>query len=143
MNNPARSYLVSDYKPEQRYAVVALWHANFSLSTAEIFERDIDQAVNLRENFFVTAVLGDELVGTSLGAYDGYRGWIYYLCVKIGHRRRGLGAKMLADTERRLYLAGCQQIGLHVRKKSGIGLTEFYRVVGYQAEAVECMGRRS
>ena len=135
------AYLVSDYKPNQRADVLALWKIHFPNSPEDVFTRDIDYAVECGLKLFVIATTfpGGNLVGTSLGAYDGYRGWIYYLCVDEEFQRISLGSKLLSATEQRLTAVGAQQISLHMRK--GNSASHFYLRCGYIEEDVASYAR--
>ena len=53
------------------------------------------------ELFFV-AVLGERIVGTVMGGYDGHRGWLYSLAVDESLRRHGIGTRLVAHVENAL-----------------------------------------
>ena len=135
------AYLISDYKPKHREAVLALWKIHFPNSPESVFTRDIDYAVDSGLKLFVTATTfpGGHLVGTSLGAYDGYRGWIYYLCVNEEFQRMSLGTKLLGATEQRLISIGAHQVSLHMRKDNPA--SHFYLRYGYIEEDVVSYAR--
>ena len=48
---------------------------------------------------FVLAVAGHELIGSLLGAFDGWRGNMYRLVVHPRHRRQGLGRQLVRHVE--------------------------------------------
>jgi ribosomal protein S18 acetylase RimI-like enzyme len=50
---------------------------------------------------------GDQVVGTVIAGWDGWRGHLYRLAVAPGHRGRGLGRALVAAAEERLRTFGC------------------------------------
>jgi|SRR5688572_2890894 len=55
-------------------------------------------ATNLRA-VLLLAVLGDEIVGTLLGTYDGWRGNMYRLVVHPARRRQGIARELVRRVE--------------------------------------------
>jgi predicted N-acetyltransferase YhbS len=66
----------------------------------------------VQRELFLVAELGGVVVGTVMAGYDGHRGWVNYLAVDIGERRRGIGTALMRDAERRLRLLGCPKLNL-------------------------------
>jgi ribosomal protein S18 acetylase RimI-like enzyme len=58
----------------------------------------------------LVAVDGDDVVGSVIAAFDGWRGNMYRLAVDPAHRRRGLGRALVAEGERHLVTQGCRRI---------------------------------
>ena len=75
----------------------------------------------------LVAVDGDEVVGTARVLVDGERARFGRLCVRADHRRRGLGAQLLAAAEAAAREAGCASMGLHAQTDA-LGL---YEAAGY------------
>lgn len=92
------------------------------------------------ELFFVAEVDG-VVVGTVMGGYDGHRGWIYSLAVRVDHQRRGIGAELVRRVERKLSDRGCLKINLQVMS-SNAGVVAFYEKLGYAVEERISMGKR-
>ena len=129
------------YDDRWREGVANLWDVNFSNSNRNSYYRDID--VSLRENpgLFWLAVKDGNLAGTCVGATDGHRSWIYYLCVEVMMRRQGIGTMLLEHVESVLLESGSAQVGLHVYNRR-FNAIEFYRSRGYFVEETCCMGKR-
>lgn len=53
----------------------------------------------------LVAERNDEIVGTLIAAWDGWRGNMYRLAVRDGHRRQGIGLALTRAGEE--YLRGC------------------------------------
>jgi ribosomal protein S18 acetylase RimI-like enzyme len=86
------------------------------------------------------AVEGDVIVGTAMAGYDGHRGWVYAVAVKPSHRRRGVGAALMARVEVALRAAGCPKLNLQVRASNRQAVA-FYERLGYAVEDRVSMGK--
>jgi hypothetical protein len=130
------------YRSSDEPAVIALWSSVLPSSaphndpaTAIRNKRRVDP-----ELFFVAEVDG-VVVGTVMGGYDGHRGWIYSLAVRVDHQRRGIGAELVRRVERKLSDRGCLKINLQVMS-SNAGVVAFYEKLGYAVEERISMGKR-
>ena len=132
-----------DYRHPQDYpAVVALWERcgpGVQLSRSDQPE-ELSRKVEHDPDLFVLAVLGDQVVGTVVGGYDGRRGLVYHLAVDAAHRRRGLGRRLMEEIEDRLRKRGCLKCYLLVAAEAGEAV-EFYRGHGWQTMDVTLMGK--
>jgi ribosomal protein S18 acetylase RimI-like enzyme len=86
------------------------------------------------------ALDGGELVATVMVGHDGHRGWVYYLAVKPGIRRRGLGRRMMQESESWLRARGAVKLNLMVRHSNAEALG-FYQRLGYQDAGVTVLAR--
>ena len=79
------------------------------------------------------AVLGafdaGQLAATVMVGHDGHRGWVYYLAVKRGNRRRGLGRRMMHEAQS--WERGAVKLQLMVRDGNAAALG-FYQHLGYE-----------
>lgn len=57
----------------------------------------------------LVAELHDEIVGTVVAGWDGWRGHVYRLAVSPRHRRRGIGTALLTAAEARLRRLGASR----------------------------------
>ena len=129
------------FSEEHREEVTSLWDINFNNADRDSYYRDIDASLRSNPGLFWMAVKDGSLVGTCVGAYDGHRSWIYYLCVATSMRRQGIGTKLLRHVEGLMLANGATQVGLHVFKGSHEAIG-FYRSRGYFVEEACCMGKR-
>jgi ribosomal protein S18 acetylase RimI-like enzyme len=96
-------------RPDDVDAVLALWrdadaeptHTDDAAGLTSLLERDADA--------LIVAVDRDQLVGSVIAGWDGWRGSIYRLAVAPGQRRRGLGRRLLRAAEDRLQQAGTRR----------------------------------
>jgi ribosomal protein S18 acetylase RimI-like enzyme len=81
-----------------------------------------------------------KLLGTAMVGYDGHRGWVYYLAVQSGQRRKGLGRKLMRACEAWLRDRGAPKIQLMVRRENQ-AVVSFYESLGYTDGEVVVLGR--
>jgi ribosomal protein S18 acetylase RimI-like enzyme len=129
------------YEEEDEAAVVALWREVFPDEPAHnVPEEVIARKLGVQRELFFVAVEGDVIVGTAMAGYDGHRGWVYAVAVKPSHRRRGVGAALMARVEVALRAAGCPKLNLQVRASNRQAVA-FYEKLGYAVEDRVSMGK--
>ena len=131
-----RPYLDSDHD-----AVVRLWTDVFAYpQPRNAPEKVIRDKLSVQRDLFFVAIANDILVGTVMGGYDGHRGWIYSLAVRVDFRARGIGAALMNRVERELAARGCSKINLQV-VGSNSSAVAFYKKLGYAVEDRISMGK--
>jgi ribosomal protein S18 acetylase RimI-like enzyme len=91
-------------------------------------------------DLFLVAELGDVLIGTVLGGYDGRRGMVYHLAVANEYRNEGVGKILMQELEERLRSRGCLKYYLLVTKQNSEAL-EFYKKIGCQVMDMYILGK--
>lgn len=125
-----------------RPQVIALWTDTFGQGTGHNDPGlSIDKKLAVADGLFFVALVGDRVVGTTLGGYDGHRGWLYSVAVAPGFRSGGIGAALVRRAEQALAQRGCTKINLQVVGDNA-GVVDFYRTLGYAVEDRISMGRR-
>ncbi len=71
-----------------------------------------------------------EIVGTVMGGWDGWRGWIYKLAVSPEHRRRGIGNELVVAVSDGLRKTGAGIIRAYIEKENEASLGLF-RELGF------------
>jgi ribosomal protein S18 acetylase RimI-like enzyme len=98
--------------PGEFPAILGLWRdaAAFATPTDDI---DGLRALNASDPqaLIVATGEGNEIVGTIIVGWDGWRGNIYRLVVAPGHRRRGLGRRLVQAACDALAARGVRRIG--------------------------------
>ena len=74
---------------------------------------------------------GGAVIASIMAGHDGHRGWLYYVAVAPGHRRRGLGRAMVEAAEQALTAQGVWKIHLLIRETNS-AVAGFYARLGYQ-----------
>jgi ribosomal protein S18 acetylase RimI-like enzyme len=76
---------------------------------------------------------GGRIVGSIIGTFDGWRGNIYRLAVRVDHRRQGVARALVAEVERRLTRQGAKRITALVEKDHPWAMN-FWEAVGYRVD---------
>jgi ribosomal protein S18 acetylase RimI-like enzyme len=58
----------------------------------------------------LVATVGDQIVGSVIGGWDGWRGNIYRLAVRPEHRREGIARQLVVEVTRELSAKGASRI---------------------------------
>lgn len=87
-------------------AVLELWAQARSehASTADRID-DVERLIANSPAALLIAERGDEIIGALIAGWDGWRGNMYRLAVRKGHRRQGIGIALTRAGEE--YLRGC------------------------------------
>ena len=132
---------IRPFRPEDEAAVIRLWRDCDLLRPHNDPRRDIARKLAVQPDLLLVGLLDGAIVAVVMAGYEGHRGWLNYLAVAPGHRRRGFGREMVAEAERRLLALGCPKINLQVRHSNARAM-EFYRRLGFQVDEVASMGKR-
>jgi ribosomal protein S18 acetylase RimI-like enzyme len=133
---------IRSYQDSDEAAVANLWREVFPGSPSWNHpETDIQRKLAVQRGLFLVATFGGEIVGTAMGGYDGHRGWVYYVAVKPGYRRKGIGTALMRGVEEGLTRIGCPKLNLQVRATNH-EVVAFYKRLGYQVEERVSMGKR-
>jgi len=133
--------LVRPFKEADEARVLELWQLGGLVRPWNDPKRDIERKLKLQRELFLVAELDGVVVGVVMAGYEGHRGWVNYLAVDIGQRRRGIGTALMRDVERRLRLLGCPKLNLQVRREN-LGVQAFYAAIGFSEDAAISMGKR-
>jgi ribosomal protein S18 acetylase RimI-like enzyme len=77
------------------------------------------------------AVDGNEIVGSVIVGWDGWRATMYRLAVAPSHRRRRIASALIAEAERRLATWGARRLHMIVASDQGEAQT-FWTALGYE-----------
>ena len=103
-------------------------------------DSDFDRALRGPTSAVLGALDAGELIATVMVGHDRHRGWVYYLAVKRGHRRRGLGRRMMQEAESWLRERGAVKLNLMVRNGNSEALG-FCQQLGYEDAEVTVLAR--
>ena len=132
---------IRPFEPGDQAAVIRLWERCGLTRPWNDARKDIERKLQVRPDLFLVGLVAGQIVATVMAGYDGHRGWINYLGVDPGHRRQGLGRRMMAEAERKLRQAGCPKINLQVRSGNA-EVIAFYQRLGYAMDEVVSLGKR-
>lgn len=135
--------LIRLFTPADEPTVIALWQETLP-GTAPHHDPATSIRTKLADGgdlFFVAEVDG-EVVGTVMGGYDGHRGWLYSVAVRLSHRRRGVGTALIRHVEAAMAERGCPKVNLQVLPTNA-EVVAFYEQLGYAVEERISMGKKT
>jgi ribosomal protein S18 acetylase RimI-like enzyme len=123
-----------------RAATIALWELADLTRPWNDPGSDFDRAIGGTTSAVLGVRAGREIVASVMVGDDGHRGWVYYLAVAPGARRRGLGRQLMAAAEGWLTSRGVGKLNLMVRSGNEEAAA-FYQAIGYSLSDVAVMAR--
>lgn len=113
-----REYSSGDYEQ-----VVSLWLECKLIEKSSIATHEQLSAFSSRNRgLFLVFESDTKVIGSVMGAWDGWRGWIYKLAVSEAFRRKGVGAKLVSEVTQRLRQAGAGIVRAYVEKQNNASL---------------------
>jgi ribosomal protein S18 acetylase RimI-like enzyme len=132
---------VRPYRPSDHDAIVSLWRTVFPNAPPRNDPvRDIARKLAVQPELFLVALVEGRVAGTTLGGFDGHRGWVHLVAVDPGLRRCGVGSALMREAESRLAALGCPKLNLQVRGDNA-GVVPFYESLGYRVEDRISLGK--
>ena len=114
-------------------AVLDLWTASGSIPGTTDTRAALQARLDRDADLFVLAFDGNTLVGSLMGAWDGWRANMYRLAVLPSYRRRGIAQHMVRIVEERLRAMGAVRVyALAVKPELEPGAVEFWQAAGYE-----------
>jgi ribosomal protein S18 acetylase RimI-like enzyme len=134
--------LIRPYQEVDEAGVIALWNEVLPPTAPH---NDPVTAIRMKlavdRELFLVALVEGEVIGTTMGGYDGHRGWVYSVAVSPRHRRRGIGRALFQCLEADLRARGCLKVNLQVRTNNA-AVIAFYEKLGFRIEELISMGKR-
>ena len=120
-----REFRLPDYEQ-----VVSLWLESELIHGKQSISNELLQVKSERDPqlFLVCEDSKGRVIGTVMGAWDGWRGWIYKLAVARDRRRDGLGSKLVAEVTSRLRQSGATIVRAYVKKDNRASLSMFAKL---------------
>jgi ribosomal protein S18 acetylase RimI-like enzyme len=114
-------------------AVLALWRQGGGPTTATDDEGALRALLARDPEALLVAEASDELVGSLIAGWDGWRGSFYRLAVDPRWRRRGLATALLRGGEERLGALGARRLTAIVVADDDPAV-EFWAAAGYERQ---------
>jgi ribosomal protein S18 acetylase RimI-like enzyme len=134
--------LIRTYRDADEAQVLELWRQSLDYSLAHNDPRDsIRRKMSYQPELFFVAELDGRVVGTTMGGYDGHRGWIYSVAVLPEHRRQKIATALVEHVVAELQKLDCPKINLQIAG-SNAGVVGFYESLGFRVEERISMGKR-
>ena len=133
--------IIRTYQKKDLANVIKLWTDTGLVVKQNDLEKDINRKLMIDPDLFLIGEIGDEIIGSVMGGYEGHRGWINYLAVSPLHQRNGYARKLMSEVENLIQQKGCPKINLQVRSTNDAVLA-FYNAIGYANDNVIGLGKR-
>jgi ribosomal protein S18 acetylase RimI-like enzyme len=114
-------------------AVVSLWQRCGSTRPWNDPQADIALARQGTNAAVLLGRDGDAIVASVLVGHDGHRGWVYYVTVDPGHRKKGFGRAIMIAAEDWLRARGIVKLQLMVRPDN-TQVQAFYETLDYDEQ---------
>ncbi len=114
--------------------VLDLWRQADAEPTHTDDHESLQRLVLHEPGALIVADTGQQLVGSVIAGWDGWRGSIYRLVVAPAHRRTGLGRRLVAEAEHRLAALGAVRLQAIVVETDGRA-TGFWQNSGWEQQS--------
>ncbi len=116
-----------------RSAVLGLWHAAAGPPSATDDEIGFERLLDHDPGCLLLAEADQEIVGSLIAAWDGWRGSFYRLAVHPDWRRKGLATELVRAGEDRLRRLGAIRLTAIVADGES-SASELWRLAGYERQ---------
>ena len=127
-------FLLRECRSEDVEAVLDLWQKADATPGITDNADDLRRAVTESQATVLLAEAEGRIVGSIIGAFDGWRGNIYRMAVHPKYRRRGIAGALVSEVEKRLARQGAKRITALVERDHPWA-TSFWQAVGYGLDA--------
>ena len=127
-------FLLRECRSEDVEAVLDLWQKADATPGITDNADDLRRAVTESQATVLLAEAEGRIVGSIIGAFDGWRGNIYRMAVHPKYRRRGIAGALVSEVEKRLARQGAKRITALVERDHPRA-TSFWQAVGYGLDA--------
>ena len=103
-------------------------------------EQELAKKLQRDPDFFLIAEIDGQIIGTVLGGFDGRRGMVYHLAVEASFRKRGIGAFLMDELEKRMKQKGCIRSYLMVTHDNADAI-RFYEALGWEQMDILTFGK--
>jgi len=127
----ARSRITRPFTMNDYEAFLVCWeNAGDSVSLRLLDRREeVKKSLSCDPNLFLVAEDNGSVVDVIMGAWDGRRGWLYYLAVGVNSQHQGVATDLISTIEKRLVAKSCLKINLLVSQEN-LAARRLYRWLG-------------
>jgi ribosomal protein S18 acetylase RimI-like enzyme len=125
--------MIRDAEPADVDTILAFWRGAGADPSVTDDGASVLAAIAHPTTALLMAQRGRTLVGTSMVAWDGWRGTMYRVVVDPASRRSGVASEMVREAERRLRAAGCRRISILVLRDEAPAQS-FWRATGFKLD---------
>ena len=134
MSNQENGWCIRGCRLEDVEAVLELWRQADATPGITDNADDLQRAITASQANVVVAEIAEQIVGSIIGTFDGWRGNVYRMAVHPSHRRRGVARALVAEVEKWLTQKGAKRVTALVEKNHPWA-TVFWQAVGYNLDS--------
>jgi ribosomal protein S18 acetylase RimI-like enzyme len=97
---------------------------------------EIKRLIDENNDLFLVAETDNQVVGSIIGGWDGWRGSIYKVAVLPDYRRQGIGKALVQEVESRLKEKGTKRISILVDYNDAQAMSFWHNLgnIGYERD---------
>ena len=114
-------------------AILALWTEAEAEPTRTDDTASLARLIAHDPGAIIVAEENERIIGSIIAGWDGWRGSLYRLAVAPGHRRHGVGRRLVSEAATRLASLGALRLQAIV-VASDAEATEFWRTSGWEEQ---------
>ncbi len=114
-------------------ALLCLWKASETNPTLTDTPEGVERVISSDAAVVLVAEENGHIIGSAIGTFDGWRGNIYRLAVRLDARRRGVARSLVTEVEKRLAGLGAERTTALV-EKTHPWATGFWDAAGYEMD---------
>jgi ribosomal protein S18 acetylase RimI-like enzyme len=114
--------------------VLSVWRSADAVPSATDDPQGIERLLERDPGALLTAIVDEQIVGTLVAAFDGWRGSMYRLAVLPDFRRLGIGGALISAGERRLRDLGARRLSALIMRDHPEAVS-IWEMCGYARDA--------
>lgn len=124
------SYVLRAARLDDVDAVLAFWRASAEGTDRADDRAGVERLLATDPDALVLAVERDEIIGSLIAGWDGWRSSLYRLAVREDRRGQGVARALLATAEQRFAALGSRRVDAMVLEDNALGQAA-WRALGY------------
>ncbi len=118
--------------------ILALWREFWS---EQPYEANLEPKIESEPDTVYVAEADGRIVGTIVGGFDGWWGWLYRIAVTEAYQGQGIGTQLVEQMERRLKAKGATGACAIVSPENA-KINQVLQKMGYTDRGYRTLGRR-